>query len=465
MEVFASTDLTGEPVAHHHLRTARAHVARRVHRSPSTRARFSARLRGTVRVDETGDWTFGLTATGACRVTARRRAAPRRVGRHRAGHVVLRVRQRGDPRHRAHLRPARTTTLEIEFSGGSAAMVSGLELGAAPPTPTDAHRADAATAARRAPTSRSSWSGTGPTLDTEGKDRPIDGRSPANRTRSCARSSPRTRGRSSCVNAGSPVTMDWADDRARDAAVLAARRGVGQRARRRAARRSRTGRTAAHHASRCGSRTPPRTPPIPAPTATSPTPTGSSWATAATTAPVPIRASASATASRTPRSSTARSVDGRRGRASTVTNTGAARRHRGRAALRRTARRRPRRGPSRSCAASPRWRSPPGRRAPSSFDLDDRCFSEWHDGWTDARGPVRDPHRSLVARHPRDGARSHRDLAALRCGVRQPREPHMAVTAYLLIQTEVGKTAGVVDGDPRRSTASSRPTPSPAPTT
>ena len=212
MEVFATTDLSGEPAITTSLRTARAMWLGEINDTISARG-FSARLHGTVRVAETGDWSFGLTATGACRVTV-------------AGTVLLDAWEQRDPgtsffgfgsaeiRGTRHLTAGEDYDLLIEFSGGSPAMVSGLELGAVPPTSTTALADAAATAA--AADVAIVVVGTGPTLDTEGKDRPtmdLPGEQDA-LVRAVAAANPRT---IVVVNAGSPVTMDWADE---PAAVL-----------------------------------------------------------------------------------------------------------------------------------------------------------------------------------------------------------------------------------------------------
>jgi beta-glucosidase len=206
MDVFADPDLTGEPAITTSLRTARAlWLGEWTDELDPTR--FSARLRGTIHVDEGGDWTFGLSATAACRVLI-------------DGELVLDAwesRERGtsffgfgskEIRAPHALTAGADHELVIEFSGGSAAMVSGLELGAAPPTPTTA-LADAAAAAAAADVAIVVV-GTGPTLDCEGQDRPsmaLPGEQDA-LVAAIAAANPRT---VVCVNAGSPVSMDWAD--------------------------------------------------------------------------------------------------------------------------------------------------------------------------------------------------------------------------------------------------------------
>ncbi len=207
LEVFASTDCTGDPVITSSLRTARA-LWLGAFSDALDPTRFSARLRGTVRVDEAGTWTFGLTATASCRA-------------HLDGELLVDAWDhlergtsffgfgRSELRATRDLEAGRDYLLEIEFSGGSGAMVSGLELGAAPPSPTDA--IERAAAAARDADVAIVVVGTGPTLDTEGEDRPSMGL-PGDQdalVRSVAAANPRT---VVCVNAGSPVAMDWSDD-------------------------------------------------------------------------------------------------------------------------------------------------------------------------------------------------------------------------------------------------------------
>lgn len=205
MAVFASPDLTGGPVITTSLRTARALWLGEFTDQLDPR-RFSARLRGTVRVDETGEWTFGLSATAACRVLLDGEMLIDAWEHHERGTTFFGF-GRAERRTTQTLTAHQNYAIEIEFSGGSAAMVSGLEFGAAPPTPTDAIE-QAAAAAREADVAIVVV-GTGPTLDTEGQDRPsmqLPG-AQDELVRAVVAANPRT---VVCVNAGSPVSMDWA---------------------------------------------------------------------------------------------------------------------------------------------------------------------------------------------------------------------------------------------------------------
>lgn len=206
MDVFGNAELAGDAAHHTTLRTGRAMWLGEFHDAINPRE-FSARLTGTVRVAEAGEWTFGLSSTAACRVQL-------------GGETLLDAWTDREPGASffgfgsREIRATRTLAadeeypIEIEFSGGSPAMVSGFELGAAPPTPATA-LADAAAAAASADVAIVVV-GTGPTLDTEGKDRP-DMHLPGDQdamVRAVVAANPRT---IVCVNAGSPVAMDWAD--------------------------------------------------------------------------------------------------------------------------------------------------------------------------------------------------------------------------------------------------------------
>jgi beta-glucosidase len=206
LHVFDGPDLAGEPTISTSLRTARA-LWLGEWTDQVDPARFSARLTGTVRVDEPGDWTFGLSTTASTRVLL-------------DGEILVDAwdaRERGTSFFGFGSKEIRATrgltagvdhSLTIEFSGGSGALVSGLELGAAPPTPTTALEDAVAVAA--AADVAIVVVGTGPTLDCEGQDRPSMALPGEQDTlvAAVAAATPRT---VVCVNAGSPVHMDWAD--------------------------------------------------------------------------------------------------------------------------------------------------------------------------------------------------------------------------------------------------------------
>ena len=205
MDVFASTDFTGAAVITTSLRTARALWLGEFTDVLDPR-HFSARLRGTVRVTETGEWMFGLSATAACRVSLDGEVLIDAWDHTELGNTFFGF-GRAELRAARALEADRDYPLEIEFSGGSGAMVSGLEFGAAPPSPADA--IERAVAVARAADVAIVVVGTGPTLDTEGQDRPTMGLPGAQDelVRAVAAANPRT---IVCVNAGSPVSMDWA---------------------------------------------------------------------------------------------------------------------------------------------------------------------------------------------------------------------------------------------------------------
>jgi len=205
MDLFDNRELAGDPALSTTLRTARALWLGEFTDKLDPR-RFSARLTGTIRVDEPGEWIFGLSTTASTRVLL-------------DGEVLIDAwddRERGtsfcgfgskEVRATRALDAGTEHSLVIEFSGGNGA-VSGLELGAAPPTPTTA-LADAVAVAAAADVAIVVV-GTGPTLDCEGQDRP-DMSLPGEQDElvaAVAAANPRT---IVCVNAGSPVAMDWAD--------------------------------------------------------------------------------------------------------------------------------------------------------------------------------------------------------------------------------------------------------------
>jgi beta-glucosidase len=169
---------------------------------------YSLRITGTLAPDEAGEWTFGLTCVGPCRVIL-------------DGTVIVDAwdgRPKGDSffgfgseelRATVALEAGRRYALVIEYSSAGTAYLGGLQLGAAPPEPADAldHAVEVARAADVAVV----VVGTGPELDCEGQDRPnmdLPGRQDE-MVRAVAAANPRT---VVCVNAGSPVSMDWADD-------------------------------------------------------------------------------------------------------------------------------------------------------------------------------------------------------------------------------------------------------------
>src|SRR6476660_2684476 len=67
MDLFDNRGLEGAPAVATTLRTARALWLGEFSDEVDAR-RFSARLTGTIRVDEPGEWTFGLSTTASTRV-------------------------------------------------------------------------------------------------------------------------------------------------------------------------------------------------------------------------------------------------------------------------------------------------------------------------------------------------------------------------------------------------------------
>lgn len=207
LELFAGTDPVGAPLNRGSRRSARAMWLGEVHRDLDGTA-FSARATGTVRTEEGGNWTFGLTATSSCRVTL-------------GGEVLLDAWDAREPgtsffgfgsqeiRASRHLDADTDYDLVVEFSCPRHVGVSGFELGAVPEVSTTA--LDDAVATAAAADVAIVIVGTGPTLDCEGQDRPdlhLPGEQDA-MVAAIAAAQPNT---IVCVNAGSPVAMDWAAD-------------------------------------------------------------------------------------------------------------------------------------------------------------------------------------------------------------------------------------------------------------
>lgn len=206
LDLFAGGTPTGDPLQRSERRSARSMWLGEVHRDLAGDA-FSARATGTVRTDEGGSWTFGLTTTAPCRVTL-------------DGEVLLDAWDGREPgtsffgfgsreiRASRRLEPATDHALVVEFSCPRHFGVSGFELGAVPEVSTTA--LDDAVALAAAADVAIVVVGTGPTLDCEGQDRPdlhLPGEQDA-MVAAVAAAQPNT---VVCVNAGSPVAMDWAD--------------------------------------------------------------------------------------------------------------------------------------------------------------------------------------------------------------------------------------------------------------
>jgi beta-glucosidase len=206
LELFASTDLSGEPVQRSTPRAARVLWLGDVHPEIAAGG-FSARATGIVRTDDGGPWTFGLTATAPCRVIL-------------DGEILLDAWDEREPgttffgfgskeiRADRDLAARTDHDLVVEFSCPRHVGVSGFELGAVPVISTSA--LDDAVATAAAADVAIVVVGTGPTLDCEGQDRPdmhLPGEQDA-MVAAVAAAQPNT---VVCVNAGSPVTMDWAD--------------------------------------------------------------------------------------------------------------------------------------------------------------------------------------------------------------------------------------------------------------
>jgi beta-glucosidase len=168
---------------------------------------YSVRATATLEVEEDGDWTFGLTTVGPCRVVL-------------DGEVVVDAwtdRPSGESffgfgskelRATVPLRAGVARALRIDYSSEGTSILGGFALGAAPPERADALD-HAVTTARDADVAIVVV-GTGSDWESEGHDRESMDlpRDQAALVRAIAAANPRT---VVCVNAGAPVTMDWAE--------------------------------------------------------------------------------------------------------------------------------------------------------------------------------------------------------------------------------------------------------------
>jgi beta-glucosidase len=204
VEFFANLDLEGEAVAH-------GRVPRAAHRwignVPVDTERFAARLSTTFTADEDGDWTFGLVAAGRARLLVddelvidnwtdfERSPVFFGIGsKERTGTVPMRA---GEAR-----------SLVVEYRAATS-FAAGVHIGAIPPMAADriAEAVDAARAADVAVV----VVGPDPESETEGHDRSsMDLTGDQNDLiRAIGGVQPNT---VVVVNAGSIVSMDWADD-------------------------------------------------------------------------------------------------------------------------------------------------------------------------------------------------------------------------------------------------------------
>ncbi len=205
LEYFATTDFTGPVVL-----TETLPSTRQIWMGHWTDAfdgsSYSARASAILEVEEDGEWTLGLTTVGPCRVCL-------------DGDVVVDAwddRPSGDSffgfgseeiRVAAPFRAGVQRALTIEYSSKGTSILGGFALGASPPERADAFD-HALTTARDADVAVVIV-GTGPDWESEGHDRESMDlpRDQAALVRGVGGVNPRT---IVCVNAGAPVTMDWA---------------------------------------------------------------------------------------------------------------------------------------------------------------------------------------------------------------------------------------------------------------
>jgi len=207
VEYFATTDLTG-PAVHSEPVSALRMLWMGEWTDRLDPSSYSARVRGRVVPDESGDWTFGLTTVGPCRVSLDDTVILDAWGERPPGDSFFGFGS-AELRATVALEGGCAYPVVVEYSSAGTAVMGGFQVGAAPPDPPDA--LEHAVAVARDADVAVVVVGTGPALDCEGRDRP-DLRLPARQdemVRAVAAANPRT---VVCVNAGSPVTMDWADD-------------------------------------------------------------------------------------------------------------------------------------------------------------------------------------------------------------------------------------------------------------
>jgi beta-glucosidase len=206
LEYFATTDFSGPVVLTESL--------------PSTRqiwmghwtdefdgSQYSVRAGATLEVEEDGVWTFGLTTVGPCRVLLDGEVVVDAWTERPGGESFFGFGSK-EIRVTVPLRSGVARALQVEYSSEGTSILGGFALGASPPERDDAF--DHAVATARDSDIAVVVVGTGPDWESEGHDRESMDlpRDQAALVRAVAAANPRT---IVCVNAGAPVTMDWAD--------------------------------------------------------------------------------------------------------------------------------------------------------------------------------------------------------------------------------------------------------------
>lgn len=203
VDFFEHLDPEGEPAVRAH--TKRASL-RWVGDAPVTGERFSARLTGTFTPDQTGEWTFGLVAAGRSRLFLDDDLVVDNWTSPEPGDAFFGMAS-AEQTGRIPLEAGETYALRIDFRA-RAPFAAGLHVGCLPPRGDDM---DAAVEAARRADAVVVVVGTNSDWETEGRDRDsmaLPG-SQDELIRRVAAANPNT---VVVVNAGSPVTMDWADD-------------------------------------------------------------------------------------------------------------------------------------------------------------------------------------------------------------------------------------------------------------
>lgn len=206
LEYFATTDFTGPVVL-----TETLPDTRQIWMGHWTDgfdgSRYSVRATATLEVEEDGDWTFGLTTVGPCRVLLDGEVVVDAWTDRPSGESFFGLGSK-EIRVTVPLRRGVARALQIDYSSEGTSILGGFAIGAAPPERRDAF--DHAVATARDADVAIVVVGTGPDWESEGHDRQTMDlpRDQATLVRAVAAANPRT---VVCVNAGAPIIMDWAD--------------------------------------------------------------------------------------------------------------------------------------------------------------------------------------------------------------------------------------------------------------
>jgi beta-glucosidase len=204
VDFFPNTDCAGEPVAHEKIH--RAHH-RWIGNVPVQSERFSVRMRTTFTPDEDGDWTFGLVAAGRARLFVDDDLVVDNWTAFEPSAVFFGMGSK-EKTGTATMRADEERSLVVEYRAATT-FAAGIHIGGIPPMRDD-RIAEAVDAARSADAAVVVV-GLDPESETEGRDREsMDLTGDQNELiRAVAAAQPNT---VVVINAGSIVSMPWADD-------------------------------------------------------------------------------------------------------------------------------------------------------------------------------------------------------------------------------------------------------------